>query len=91
VGDAASNWERVGTAGRDQLVRPSLPKAYDAAALLLLAAQAAARPPLPGIAANILRVANEPGEEIHAGDLARGLESWPKAARSTMSAPPTST
>jgi branched-chain amino acid transport system substrate-binding protein len=49
-------------------------QAYDAAALLALAAQAAGEATPEGIAANIMNVANAPGEEISAGELARGLE-----------------
>lgn len=74
VGDAAANWERIGTAGGINWSSSYAAESYDAAALLLLAAQAAGEATPAGIAANILRVANGPGEEIHAGDLARGLE-----------------
>lgn len=49
-------------------------ESYDAAALLALAAQAAGEATPEGIAANILSVANAPGEEILPGDLARGLQ-----------------
>ncbi len=49
-------------------------ESYDAAALLALAAQAAGEATPAGIAANVMSVANEPGEEILPGDLARGLE-----------------
>lgn len=49
-------------------------ESYDAAALLALAAQAAGEATPAGIAANILNVANAPGEEILPGELARGLE-----------------
>ncbi|MGY6412055.1 MAG: ABC transporter substrate-binding protein [Alkalilacustris sp.] len=49
-------------------------QAYDAAALLALAAQAAGEATPEAIAANIMNVANEPGELISAGELARGLE-----------------
>ncbi|WFE73282.1 ABC transporter substrate-binding protein [Roseinatronobacter sp. S2] len=49
-------------------------ESYDAAALLALAAQAAGEATPEGIAANILNVANAPGEEILPGDLARGLQ-----------------
>ena len=49
-------------------------QAYDAAALLAFAAQAAGEATPEGIAANIMNVANSPGEEISAGELARGLE-----------------
>jgi len=74
VGDAADNWERVGTEAGINWSSSFAGESYDAAALLMLAAQAAGEASPAGIAANILRVANEPGEEIHAGDLARGME-----------------
>ncbi len=74
VGDAAANWERIGTEAGINWGSSFTSEAYDAAALLLLAAQAAGEATSTGIAANILSVANEPGEEINAGDLARGLQ-----------------
>jgi len=49
-------------------------ESYDAAALLALAAQAAGEATPAGIAANILAVANAPGEPILPGELAKGLE-----------------
>ncbi len=49
-------------------------ESYDAAALLALAIEAAGEATPEGIAANILNVANAPGEEILPGELARGLE-----------------
>ncbi|MGY6634299.1 MAG: ABC transporter substrate-binding protein [Alkalilacustris sp.] len=49
-------------------------QSYDAAALIALAAQAAGEATPEGIAANIMNVANAPGEEILPGQLARGLE-----------------
>ncbi|WP_114967272.1 ABC transporter substrate-binding protein [Alkalilacustris brevis] len=49
-------------------------ESYDAAALLLLAAQAAGEATPAGIAANIMNVANAPGEPIMPGELARGLQ-----------------
>jgi branched-chain amino acid transport system substrate-binding protein len=49
-------------------------ESYDAAALLALAAQAAGEATPAGIAANILKVANGPGEPILPGELAKGLE-----------------
>ncbi|SDX52563.1 ABC transporter substrate-binding protein [Roseicitreum antarcticum] len=49
-------------------------ESYDAAALLALAAQAAGEATSAGIAANILNVANAPGEPIMPGELAKGLE-----------------
>ena len=49
-------------------------ESYDAAALLALAAAAGGAATPEAIAANILRVANAPGEPIFPGQLARGLE-----------------
>ena len=74
VGDAAANWERIGTEAGINWGSSFAAESYDAMALLLLAAQAAGEATPAGIAANVLAVANAPGEEIHAGDLARGLE-----------------
>lgn len=74
TGDAAENWARVGEAAGINWSSSFVSESYDAAALLLLAAQAAGEATPAGIAANIMNVANAPGEQIHAGDLARGLE-----------------
>ncbi len=49
-------------------------QSYDAAALLALAAVAAGEATPEGIAANILNVANAPGEPILPGELARAIE-----------------
>lgn len=62
--------EEAGVQGQSSYTRES----YDAAALLALAAQAAGEATPAGIAANILNVANEPGEPILPGELAKGLE-----------------
>lgn len=62
--------EEAGVQGQSSYTRES----YDAAALLALAAQAAGEATPEGIAANILNVANEPGELILPGELARGLQ-----------------
>ena len=62
--------EEAGVQGQSSYTRES----YDAAALLALAAQGAGEATPEGIAANILNVANAPGEEILPGELARGLE-----------------
>ncbi|KPQ06674.1 MAG: branched-chain amino acid transport system substrate-binding protein [Rhodobacteraceae bacterium HLUCCA12] len=74
TGEAAENWERVGEEGDINWSSSFVSESYDAAALMILAAQAAGEATASGIAENIMNVANEPGEEIHAGDLARGLE-----------------
>lgn len=60
----------AGIAGQSSYTRES----YDAAALLALAAQAAGEATPAGIAANVLNVANAPGEEILPGELGRGLQ-----------------
>jgi len=73
-GEAAENWESIGRESGINYGSSFVAESYDAAALLALAAQAAGEATPAGIAANVLNVANEPGEEIHAGDLARGLE-----------------
>lgn len=53
---------------------PFVRESYDAAALILLAMQAGGEHTSAAVAANLMSVANAPGEEIAAGDLARGLE-----------------
>ncbi|WP_308916828.1 ABC transporter substrate-binding protein [Jannaschia sp. LMIT008] len=50
------------------------PEAYDAAALLMLAMQAAGSTDPSVYKDEVLNVANGPGEEIQAGELARGLQ-----------------
>lgn len=74
VGEAAANWEACGTAAGINWSSSFVAEAYDAAALLMLAAQAAGEATPAGIAANILAVANGPGEPIQACEIARGLE-----------------
>jgi len=49
-------------------------ESYDAAALIVLAMQAAGSADKAGIAANIMSVANAPGEKILAGELGKALE-----------------
>lgn len=73
-GDAAASWERVGTEAGILWSSVFVAESYDAAALLLLAAQAAGEATPRAIADNVLRVANGPGEPIMAGELAKGLE-----------------
>ncbi|PQO24473.1 branched-chain amino acid ABC transporter substrate-binding protein [Rhodobacteraceae bacterium WD3A24] len=62
--------EEAGVNGESTFTRES----YDATALLALAAQAAGEATPEGIAANVMNVANAPGEEILPGELGRGLE-----------------
>jgi branched-chain amino acid transport system substrate-binding protein len=53
---------------------PYVRESYDAAALILLAMQAGGEATSAAAAANLMMVANAPGEQIQAGELARGLE-----------------
>jgi len=53
---------------------PYEPESYDAAALMILAMQAGNSSDRASIAANIMNVANAPGEIILPGQLAKGLE-----------------
>jgi len=53
---------------------PYAPEAYDAAALFLLAMQAANSTDPADYSGKILEVANAPGEKIYPGDLAKALE-----------------
>ena len=62
--------DAAGVRGDSSYTRES----YDAAAILALAAQAAGEATPEGIAANVLNVANAPGEPILPGELAKGLE-----------------
>ncbi len=73
-GDGADAFAALGEAN-DVVTESSFTgESYDAAALLALAAEAAGEATPEGIAANILNVANAPGEEILPGELARALE-----------------
>ena len=73
------------TAGQDNFIKnaesvginakgPYTGTSYDAAALAILAAQAAGSADRASIAAQVMNVANAPGDVILAGELAKGLE-----------------
>ena len=53
---------------------PYVGESYDAAALILLAMQAAGSTDAADFAGSVEAVANAPGEKIYPGDLARALE-----------------
>jgi branched-chain amino acid transport system substrate-binding protein len=53
---------------------PYQAESYDAAALITLAMQASGSTDRAGIAANVMKVANAPGEKIMPGEIAKGLE-----------------
>ena len=52
---------------------PFAPESYDAAALIMLAMQAAGSPSSADYASKVMDVANAPGIEIYPGELAKGL------------------
>ena len=53
---------------------PFVGESYDAAALIMLAMQAAGSTDSADFAAKVLDVANAPGEKIYPGELAKGLK-----------------
>ena len=67
--------------------RPFAPESYDAAALIMLAMQAAGSADSADFKDHVMDVANAPGEQIFPGELAKALrDPREKAATSTMSA-----
>ncbi len=62
--------EAAGVNGDSSFTRES----YDAGALIALAMQAGGEASREAVAANLLAVANAPGEKIYPGELAKGLE-----------------
>jgi len=73
-GDGAEAFAAVAEAAGVRADSSYTRESYDAAAILALAAQAAGEATPEGIAANILAVANAPGEPILPGELGKGLE-----------------
>ena len=74
AGEGADTFQELAEAAGVNASSSFTRESYDAAALLALAAQAAGEATPEGIAANILNVANAPGEEILPGELGRGLQ-----------------
>ena len=60
--------------GKFEATSPFAPESYDAAALIMLAMQAAGSTEPGDYKDKIMEVANAPGEKIGAGELAKGLE-----------------
>ena len=60
--------------GKFEATSPFAPESYDAAALIMLAMQAAGSAEPGDYKSKIMEVANAPGEKIGAGELAKGLE-----------------
>lgn len=71
--DRAAAFEALAAANGITGTGPYRGEGYDAAALLILAMQAAGSAERGAIAGHVLAVANAPGEPIRAGELARGL------------------
>ena len=65
--------EAMGSAGKDG-DGPYRAESYDAAALITLAMQAGGDATKEAVAANVLAVANAPGEKIYPGELAKALQ-----------------
>ncbi len=69
----AARMAELGRANGFEADRPFAPEAYDAAALILLAMQAAGSSDPADYKGTVLDVANAPGEEIYPGELAKAL------------------
>lgn len=72
--EAAKKWAKVATASGIPLDGPFRDGSYDAAALIILAAQAGNSADRASIQKHIMAVANAPGEKIFAGELKKGLQ-----------------
>jgi len=72
--EGASKFLDVAKAGGVNGDGPFRAESYDAGALIALAMQAAGSTDRAAIAANIMKVANAPGEKIMPGEIAKGLE-----------------
>ena len=70
----AATFLEIAAAGGVDGDGPFRGESYDAAALIVLAIQAGGSADRADIAANIMGVANAPGEEIFPGEIAKGLE-----------------
>jgi branched-chain amino acid transport system substrate-binding protein len=71
--ELADNFKTV-VNGAFESSSPFAPESYDAAALIMLAMQAAGSKDPNVYKAHMMDVANAPGEKINAGELAKGLE-----------------
>ena len=72
--DLAANWESVAAAGDVDGTGAYSAESYDAMALLILASQAAGSTDRAAIQAQVMNVANAPGYQCSAGDLATCLK-----------------
>ena len=72
--EGANKFLEVAKAGGVNGDGPFRGESYDAGALIALAIQAAGSADRAAIAANIMKVANAPGEKIMPGEIAKGIE-----------------
>jgi branched-chain amino acid transport system substrate-binding protein len=72
--EGASKFLEIAKAGGFNGDGPFRAESYDAGALIALAMQAAGSSDRAAIAANVMKVANAPGEKIMPGEIAKGLE-----------------
>jgi branched-chain amino acid transport system substrate-binding protein len=73
-GEAADKFAELAKANGMDPTGTYVPESYDAASLIALAIAASGSADRTGIRDKLLDVANEPGEKIYAGELAKGLE-----------------
>ena len=70
----AAKWQEMAAAAGIDGTSAFAPESYDAAALIMLAMQAAGSSASADLAGKVMDVANAPGEEIYPGELAKALE-----------------
>jgi branched-chain amino acid transport system substrate-binding protein len=73
-GEAADRFAEVSKAAGQDPTGTYVPESYDAAALIALSIAAAGSADRTAIRDKLLEVANAPGEQIFAGELAKGIE-----------------
>jgi branched-chain amino acid transport system substrate-binding protein len=73
-GEAADRFAEVSKAAGQDPTGTYVPESYDAAALIALSIAASGSADRTGIHDKLLDVANAPGEQIFAGELAKGIE-----------------
>ncbi len=71
---ATKKWKDIAKAANIAVDGPFRGSSYDAAALIILAAQAGNSADKASIQKHVMQVANAPGEKIFAGELKKGLE-----------------
>ncbi len=74
LGKGAEMYKTIATAGGIDANGAFVRESYDAAALIVLAAQAGNSADRASIAKNVMDVANAPGTKIYPGELKKGLE-----------------